>query len=98
MNFHIGSLVRTAWLIGFIAIGAMPSAAWAGCFCQCVDGAFRAICSGQYDIAPICPARSCSTTLRQTPMRIGEGGRSQCAPIKDCDTYGHCQWKSSCDK
>jgi hypothetical protein len=29
-------------------------------------------------------------------MRIGEGGKAQCAPFQECDTYGHCEWKSSC--
>lgn len=98
MNRLIGRLVKIGWLIGFVAIGAIPSTAQAGCYCQCVDGAFRATCSGQFDIAPICPARSCSTNIRQTPRRIGDGGQSQCAPVRDCDIYGHCQWKTSCDK
>jgi hypothetical protein len=96
MTRIIGRSIRVFGLLGLIAIGNLPSASFAGCFCQCSDGAFKPVCSGPYDIAPICPARACSTAIRQKPMRIGEGGKAQCAPFQECDTYGHCEWKSSC--
>jgi hypothetical protein len=96
MTSIIGRSIRALGLLGLIAIGTLPTAAFAGCHCQCVDGAFRPSCSGPYDIAPICPARACSTSLRQTPARIGDGGKTQCAPFQECDAYGHCEWKTTC--
>jgi hypothetical protein len=66
----------------------------ASCVCQCVDGQFQPACTNSFDIPPICALRTCP--FGSTPRTPPIGGTSSCRQEKQCDIYGHCEWKQVC--
>jgi hypothetical protein len=78
---------------------AFASVSYAGCACQCQNGWMRGVCSSIYEMPPTCaqtpcPFKQMSTTPDLTPPGLRT---TSCSDVKQCDVYGHCEWKRVCN-
>jgi hypothetical protein len=82
-----------------LAAAALPTVVYGGCSCVCSGGVRQASCSNPYEIPPICSQTLCpfgpvSTAPNLAP--ITGPRKSSCSEVKQCDTYGHCEWRRRC--
>jgi hypothetical protein len=71
------------WLFGIVVFG-ISFAAEADCYCACVNGIARPLCSNSLDIPPLCGAQLCplpppSIAPIPTPQ-VPPIGTSRCVP------------------
>jgi hypothetical protein len=83
-----------AGIAAMSVVAAFSTIADASCSCQCVDGQFAPSCTSAFDIPPMCALRTCPFSLAPKPLPYIE--RGSCVQEKDCDAYGHCEWKQVC--
>ncbi len=57
-------MINKQWLLGsaLLVSGLLPAAGWGFCECTCVHGQYRAVCTSNMDIPPICPPAACPLT------------------------------------
>lgn len=91
-------MVRIATLI---ALSALSSTAAADCYCTCVGGQNRPICTNATELPPLCPPKVCPIEPPSVPPifgpRIPPIGTKVCGPQMVWDAnYGRYVWKQVC--
>ena len=90
--------MRWGWFGAFLGLAPIP--ALAICTCECVDGAFQALCGDSQGTAPACPSRICPPVPRSTPPpAMGPPpGASACRPVQMLNLLTEAyEWRQLCE-
>lgn len=91
----------TMVLLLAVGIALAPSASYAGCVCQCVNGQVQPICGSAIEVPPVCAPRVCPIVPPSvepiSPPTVPPVGTSRCRMVQVYDEVsGRYVWQKVC--